>query len=73
MTKRAVYVSALVSLMIVLSGCADVPVYKRGNLAKPEMSWSPDPMEAALQKHIYFAKEASSGGAEAAGGGCGCN
>lgn len=73
MTKCAVYVSALVSLMIVLSGCADVPVYKRGNLAKPEMSWSPDPMEAALQKHIYFAKEASSGGAEAAGGGCGCN
>lgn len=73
MTKRAVCVSALISLAIVLSGCSDVPVYKRGNLAKPEMSWSPDPMEAALQKHIYFAKEASSGGAEAAGGGCGCN
>ena len=66
-----------VVLMIVtclmMQGCADVPVYKRGNLAKPEMAWSPDPMEAALQKHIYFAKEASSGGAEAAGGGCGCN
>ena len=50
-----------------------VPIYKRGNLAKPEMGWDPDPMEAAIQKHIYFAKEASSGGAEAAGGGCGCN
>lgn len=73
MTKRAVCASALIGLMVVLSGCADVPVYKRGNLAKPEMAWSPDPMEAALQKHIYFAKEASSGGAEAAGGGCGCN
>ncbi len=56
-----------------LQGCADVPVYKRGNLAKPEMSWSPDPMEAAMQKHVYFSKEGSSGGAEAAGGGCGCN
>ena len=56
-----------------LQGCADVPVYKRGNLAKPEMSWAPDPMEAAMQKHVYFSKEGSSGGAEAAGGGCGCN
>lgn len=73
MSMRAVCVSALVGLITLLSGCTDVPVYKRGNLAKPEMSWSPDPMESALQKHIYFAKEASSGGAEAAGGGCGCN
>ncbi len=56
-----------------LHGCATVPVYKRGNLAKPEMSWTPDPMEAAMQKHVYFSKEGSSGGAEAAGGGCGCN
>ncbi|HMU66382.1 MAG TPA: DUF4266 domain-containing protein [Cellvibrionaceae bacterium] len=47
--------------------------YQRGALAKPEMSWSPDHQDATLQKHIYFAKEASSGGAEAAGGGCGCN
>lgn len=73
MIKRAVCMLALLAMMAGLAGCADVPVYKRGNLAKPEMSWSPDPIEAALQKHIYFAKEASSGGAEAAGGGCGCN
>lgn len=56
-----------------LQGCTTVPVYKRGNLAKPEMAWTPDPMEAAMQKHVYFSKEGSSGGAEAAGGGCGCN
>lgn len=73
MTKRTICVVALATAAFMLSGCADTPVYKRGNLAKPEMGWSPDPMEAALQKHIYFAKEASSGGAEAAGGGCGCN
>lgn len=70
---RTLSVSAVIVSLVLLSGCADVPVYKRGHLAKPEMSWAPDPMEAALQKHIYFAKEASSGGAEAAGGGCGCN
>lgn len=73
MTKRSICVVALVAAALLLQGCADVPVYKRGNLAKPEMAWAPDGMEAALQKHIYFAKEGSSGGAEAAGGGCGCN
>ena len=62
-----------VVLLCFLQGCAQVPVYKRGDLAKPEMSWAPDPMEAAMQKHVYFSKEGSSGGAEAAGGGCGCN
>lgn len=70
MLKR---VGLCVLVGVLLQGCAQVPVYKRGNLAKPEMGWSPDPMEAAMQKHVYFSKEGSSGGAEAAGGGCGCN
>ena len=65
--------AVLALIAITIQGCAKVPVYKRGILAKPEMTWSPDPMDAALSKHIYFAKEAASGGAEAAGGGCGCN
>lgn len=73
MAKRMVCVVTFVVATLMLNACAKVPVYKRGNLAKPEMGWAPDGMEAALQKHIYFAKEASSGGAEAAGGGCGCN
>ncbi len=73
MTKRMVFMVVGLLAFTMLSGCAKVPVYKRGNLAKPEMAWAPDGMEASLQKHIYFAKEASSGGAEAAGGGCGCN
>ncbi|MEW8507884.1 MAG: DUF4266 domain-containing protein [Candidatus Thiodiazotropha sp.] len=32
-----------------------------------------DPIEASLDDHIYFSKEASSGGRGFAGGGCGCN
>lgn len=71
--RKLLLIGAVLSVSGLLQGCADVPVYKRGTLAKPEMGWSPDPMEAAIQKHVYFAKEASSGGAEAAGGGCGCN
>ena len=32
-----------------------------------------DPLEAAIDDHIYFSKEASSGGRGFGGGGCGCN
>jgi hypothetical protein len=56
-----------------LSGCSTVSPWQRGTLAKPEMRWSPDVLESTLDGHIYFAKEASSGGGSAAGGGCGCN
>jgi hypothetical protein len=32
-----------------------------------------DALDLALDGHIYFSKEASSGGQGFAGGGCGCN
>lgn len=62
-------------LCVVLSvaACAEVKPYERGRLAKPEMAWEPDQLEASLNKHTYFSKEGSSGGDSAAGGGCGCN
>ena len=56
-----------------LAGCSNVQPWERGTLAKPEMQWSPDPLEATLQNHIHYSKEASTGGSDAAGGGCGCN
>lgn len=64
---------AIIASLLLLQACAPVAPYQRGNLSKPEMSWTPDHQDATLNKHINFAKEASSGGAEAAGGGCGCN
>jgi hypothetical protein len=64
---------ASIALMFLLTGCATVSPWQRGTLAKPEMAWSSDTLEGTLDSHIYFAKEASSGGSAAAGGGCGCN
>jgi hypothetical protein len=32
-----------------------------------------DPLLSAMNDHVYTAKEAASGGAGPAGGGCGCN
>jgi hypothetical protein len=37
------------------------------------MSLVSDPMAAAIDDHIYFSKEAASGGRNFGGGGCGCN
>jgi hypothetical protein len=37
------------------------------------MAWDRDVLERQLNDHIFFSKEASSGGNSAAGGGCGCN
>jgi hypothetical protein len=55
------------------SGCQPVQAWERGTLAKPEMAVDANPLETALNNHIYFSKEASNGGHSATGGGCGCN
>ncbi len=59
----------------VIGGCAHLGVepWQRDVLARPEMSLDADPLDAALDDHIYFSKEASSGGRGFGGGGCGCN
>jgi hypothetical protein len=61
--------------MLALSACSSLGVqpWQRGTLAKPEMALDAEPLEAAIDDHIYFSKEASSGGRGFAGGGCGCN
>ena len=62
-----------VLLLALLSACTPVKPWERGDLARPEMAWSPDPMQAGYREHAYFGKEGSSGGAGVGGGGCGCN
>ena len=42
-------------------------------LAKPEMSLTDSLTGDALDAHIFFSKEGSTGGAGMGGGGCGCN
>jgi hypothetical protein len=61
------------SVVAVLAGCAGVEPWDRDVLARPDMQIVSDPIEAAVDDHIYFSKEASSGGQGFGGGGCGCN
>lgn len=65
----------LVPVLLLLVGCSSLGVepWDRQNLAKPEMELNNSPLTTALDEHIYFSKEASSGGRSFGGGGCGCN
>ena len=60
-------------LLAGLSACATVKPWERDLLAKPQMALDPDPLQTSFDEHIYFSKEASSGGRGFGGGGCGCN
>lgn len=62
-------------LVVAMSGCANIgaKAYQRSYLAKPTMQLDSDAISASFDDHIYFSKEASSGGAGFGGGGCGCN
>ena len=57
------------------SGCSSLGVkpWQRDVLAREEMRLDANPLDAAIDDHMYFSKEASSGGRSFAGGGCGCN
>jgi hypothetical protein len=74
-TERALpWLTAAIALAC-LAGCATQTVqpWQRGRLARWDMRWDPDPLQAAMNQHAYFSKEGTSGEIGAAGGGCGCN
>ena len=62
-------------LMFGANGCASIGVeaWERDVLAKPEMQADNEAVDRSIDDHIYFSKEASSGGRSFGGGGCGCN
>jgi hypothetical protein len=74
MHKRIVGAAMLFAIAL-STGCSSMGVeaWDRDVLAKEEMQLTTDAIEAATDDHIYFSKEASSGGRGFGGGGCGCN
>lgn len=73
MNKTKLGILAVIAALA--SGCTSMGVepWERDILAKDEMQLTTDAIEAATDDHIYFSKEASSGGRGFGGGGCGCN
>jgi hypothetical protein len=70
---RQTTISALIVLLLLSSGCATVKPWERETLADPIMQPGRNPMAAAQLEHVYFSREAASGGTTVGGGGCGCN
>ncbi|MEQ1579528.1 MAG: DUF4266 domain-containing protein [Steroidobacteraceae bacterium] len=62
-------------LLLALSGCSTIGAkpWERGRLARESMQLDDHAVEAGIDDHVYFSKEASSGGRGFGGGGCGCN
>ena len=76
--RRAVCVIGVVAVGLVAlgsSGCAALGAkpWQHDLLAERAMQVDSYPLQSSMDDHIYFSKEASSGGRSYAGGGCGCN
>ena len=55
------------------TGCTNVQPWERGELADYTMRPDRDTLNNSMTEHIYFSREAASGGRGVGGGGCGCN
>lgn len=74
MNKTVILVITLLTVGS-LAGCSSLGVkpWERDLLAKKSMQLNSASLDSAIDDHIYFSKEASSGGRGFGGGGCGCN
>ncbi len=70
---RGWVMAALAFSLFLAGGCTTVKPWQRETLADPIMQPNRDPIAAGQLDHIYFSREAASGGTTVGGGGCGCN
>lgn len=66
-------IALLLGVLLLATACAGAKPWERDQLARPDMAWAPDELEAAHDGHVFFSKEGSTLGGDAGGGGCGCN
>ncbi len=55
-----------------LTSCAAVQPWQRGDLADPIMIFDENPIDAGIKEHYLDYREGSVGGTGAQSGGCGC-
>lgn len=78
MRKRLALLALLAAGAALFSGCSSpafvrVQPWERATLAGYEMRADRDPLQTVLAEHIYFSREAATGGRGVGGSGCGCN
>lgn len=67
--------AALIGVIVSAAGCSGLGVkpWQRDLMAREDMQLDANSIDTSLDEHMYFSKEASTGGRSFAGGGCGCN
>jgi hypothetical protein len=76
---RIAVLVAMGATCLALGGCATktsavrVRPWERAALADATMDPDRDPLGSAVSEHVYFSREAASGGRGVGGSGCGCN
>jgi hypothetical protein len=73
--NRTLGLLLIIGAAVLASGCASLGVkpWQRDLLSRQDMRLGGNAVDDAIDDHLYFSKEASSGGRSFAGGGCGCN
>ena len=71
--KRLLGFIAAAIYVLLQTGCAHVSPWERGDLADFTMRDDRDPLDDTFREHVFFTREAASGGRGVGGGGCGCN
>jgi hypothetical protein len=78
MSARILSLMLLALLAAGAAGCANanlvrVQPWERATLADYTMRRDRDALGSQFSEHVYFSREAASGGAAVGGSGCGCN
>ncbi len=76
--KRRFLILFAIAGAAAFSGCSTtsavrVKPWERQYLADATMDPNRDPLGTAMLDHVYFSREAASGGRGVGGAGCGCN
>lgn len=73
--RRLRFLMTLIVAGATLAACSSVGVkpWQREILSRSDMRPDGAGLDDAIDDHLYFSKEASSGGRSFGGGGCGCN
>jgi len=73
--RRIVAAAVMLAASLFMTACGSIGVkpWQRDVLSRPDMRPDGNLLDDAIDDHVYFSKEGSSGGRSFAGGGCGCN
>ena len=73
--RNGILILSGLALAVSCAACSAIgpKPWEKDVMARPEMQLTAYALQSGADDHIYFSKEAASGGRGFAGGGCGCN